>query len=710
MNKIELPKPLDSCSRVKIVWPSGPSDDDATARGVQTLKSFRWRVDELRPQLAPDRPWLASNDQMRAALFNTACADPNAGAVIAARGGYGAMRILELLAAPTELQPLPWIVGFSDITALHAWAYHHNYISLHAPVVTSIGQPPSHHIERQALKNILEGQPPPALPIRRDPASETVDITAPLIGGNLCLLASLAGTKWRLPEHPFILLIEEIAESPYRVDRLLQTLAMSGGLERCQAVIVGHMTGCGDNTAELLDLLASDLRRLDIPLLRWATVGHRSPNLPFLHGATYALTEAGLRCVHGRYATPTYGGYLSHSELPAHQAKNRGSRVTAGSAASTHDDKKSHVGADHHPPGISDRSLSATPLLNDPLKAAVSNKIISGYQLEVFLYKSPVISICGGATAFPATRGTTAITEHTPFDLASITKALSTSLLSGVAIEAGLVALDSRLPEHLHPAKPSLEALLTHRSGLPAHVPFFEEIRRDKLTGLEAKKRMMDLIAFTPADNARAYEYSDLGYMLLGFWLEELFEMPLDQAFHHFIAPISPGLFYATSPPNTPSKFAATERCDWRDSTLQGIVHDENAQALGGAAGHAGLFGSARAVAHLVADLLSEAPLTLSKQTIDMLWSYKFRAPGANHTLGWDTPTGERSSAGDNWSRTHGVGHLGFTGTSLWINPQSGLSVTLLTNRVHAGREKRGIAELRHSLHTAISQILPLDN
>jgi CubicO group peptidase (beta-lactamase class C family) len=144
---------------------------------------------------------------------------------------------------------------------------------------------------------------------------------------------------------------------------------------------------------------------------------------------------------------------------------------------------------------------------------------------------------------------------------------------------------------------------------------------------------------------------------------------------------------------------AATEKCPWRGGVLQGQVHDDNCWTMGGYAGHAGAFTTVPDLLLFGRRLLNGF---LSPRVLQTVWS---RAPlpvGCTRTLGWDTPTGDQSTIGPGYS-LRSVGHLGFTGTSLWIDPEHGLSVVLLTNRVHPTRDNPKIQEFRRVFHRALA-------
>jgi CubicO group peptidase (beta-lactamase class C family) len=207
--------------------------------------------------------------------------------------------------------------------------------------------------------------------------------------------------------------------------------------------------------------------------------------------------------------------------------------------------------------------------------------------------------------------------------------------------------------------------------------------------------------------------YSDLGFMLLGQAVETISGQSLDRFCQkHIFGPL--GLramsFIDLAQVRThrvepvAEMIAATQRCPWRRRILCGEVDDENAWAMGGVAGHAGLFGSARDVDALAAVLEAASRgehSFLPAELVREMWTIDTTVPRSTRTLGWDTPAPTASSTGTRMSlRT--VGHLGFTGTSLWIDLERRLQITLLTNRVHPSRDNERIRELRPRLHDLV--------
>ncbi|RYZ61857.1 MAG: hypothetical protein EOP09_19470, partial [Proteobacteria bacterium] len=204
--------------------------------------------------------------------------------------------------------------------------------------------------------------------------------------------------------------------------------------------------------------------------------------------------------------------------------------------------------------------------------------------------------------------------------------------------------------------------------------------------------------------------YSDLNFMLLGFVIEELLNLPLDRAVQRYVwAPMeleTPHYVRTVKPAflARDDRYAATEDCPWRRSVLQGQVHDDNTWAMGGYAGHAGVFSNLRDVL-----LFSKEIQTgyLSRETLKQMWTRVSRPDDASRTLGWDTPSGP-NPAFSGFS-SHSVGHTGFTGTSLWIDLEKGVSVVLLSNRVHPTRENARIKEFRPIFHRTLAAELKAD-
>lgn len=300
--------------------------------------------------------------------------------------------------------------------------------------------------------------------------------------------------------------------------------------------------------------------------------------------------------------------------------------------------------------------------------------------------------------------GGPAVTAAVRYDLASLTKVVATlpSLLRLVA--AGELDLDRPLRDYFSNIgsgqEPSLASatprqLLSHNAGLPAFSRV-HTVTRDRLVALAAT--LQTPLLEQPGGNAL---YSDVGFMLLGALIERLSGLRLDRfAEQEVFGPLgmSETHFNPLEGWPRPAVYAATEHCDWRNRLLAGEVHDENAFAWGGVAGHAGLFGSAGDLAVYARAWLEQDERLGPADLLDDARSGHARgADGELRGLGWLLGPA-RLSAG-----RPGFGHTGFTGTSLWVNPDSRRWAVLLTNRVHPDRHREtGIAGLRNAFHQLV--------
>ena len=294
-------------------------------------------------------------------------------------------------------------------------------------------------------------------------------------------------------------------------------------------------------------------------------------------------------------------------------------------------------------------------------------------------------------------------TEQTVFDLASLTKPVVTASVAMRLEESGHLRLSDHVARWLphwtghDRALVTIRDLLEHCSGLTAWLPIYREAQQ-RAEFEPAIARVA--LEYTPWTQSI---YSDLGFMLLAFVLEDAGAAPLDQQ----IAPVLQGLELIFNPPAAwRPRIAPTELDTFRGRLLVGEVHDENAWALGGVAGHAGLFGTAPALgafARLVLRTLQRDTDLGRRETLTRFVT-RSSVSRSSRALGWDTmlPT---SSCGTCMS-ARAFGHTGFTGTSLWIDPEAGVYVAFLTNRVHPSRERVGFASVRPAVHDAVMAAL----
>jgi CubicO group peptidase (beta-lactamase class C family) len=317
--------------------------------------------------------------------------------------------------------------------------------------------------------------------------------------------------------------------------------------------------------------------------------------------------------------------------------------------------------------------------------------------------------------------GAAEVAPDTIYDLASLTKVVVTTTLSMILVDEGKLDLDARVhaffPAFSGPAKErvTVRHLLTHSGGLLWWAPLYKEVK-GKAAYLE-RIVAMDLASEPGAKSV----YSDLGIVLLGDILERVSGVPFAElARRRVLDPLEMRGCLYRPPAALIDRIAPTENDPWRGRVVRGEVHDENAVALGGVAPHAGLFGTAPDLAHLAQALLDGGTFggrrLVSRATVE-LFTERAGVPGSSRALGWDTPTDETgrrssvageagySSAGSLFSG-RSFGHTGFTGTSMWMDPERGLYVVLLTNRVHPTRDNNQIREVRSRVADAVVRAL----
>jgi len=299
-------------------------------------------------------------------------------------------------------------------------------------------------------------------------------------------------------------------------------------------------------------------------------------------------------------------------------------------------------------------------------------------------------------------------TAATIFDLASLTKPIATTTMAAILYERGLLDLDMPVAgvvrelagEDPRRSEITIRQLLAHSSGLPAYEKLFLRARtKEEL--LRATFTMP--LAYEPGERA---EYSDLGFILLGVSLERLAEDSLDHfCEQNIFGPL--GMSRTGFRPPASWKIAIPPTADdrsFRNHVIQGEVQDENASVLGGVAGHAGLFAPAEDFATFAHVLLQGGRPILRQATVELFTRRETSPAGTSRTLGWDTPSAP-SQSGRYFSGVS-FGHLGYTGTSLWIDPEKQLSVTLLTNRTWPDCGNQAIKQVRPRIHDAIVESL----
>jgi len=310
--------------------------------------------------------------------------------------------------------------------------------------------------------------------------------------------------------------------------------------------------------------------------------------------------------------------------------------------------------------------------------------------------------------------GAQEVQAETIFDLASVTKVVATTPVAMLLYERHRLLLDAPLakylpefvslaPRHQRAAREAvtIRMLLAHSSGLPAYEKLFQFAQsREESVRAALTTRLL-------APPGERSEYSDIGFILLGEVLAGQTDLSLDLfARQEIFTPLGMSHTRFNPPPEWRDGIPPTEDDrTFRNRIIQGEVNDENAYVMGGVAGHAGIFAPATDVARFAECMLhGRAPL-FQPATVKLFTHREQTPAGTSRALGWDTPSPPESSAGTRFSLAS-LGHLGFTGTSLWIDTGRQLSVTLLTNRTWPNRASQGIRQVRPLLHDAIVEAL----
>jgi serine-type D-Ala-D-Ala carboxypeptidase len=335
----------------------------------------------------------------------------------------------------------------------------------------------------------------------------------------------------------------------------------------------------------------------------------------------------------------------------------------------------------------------------------------------------------GFMTTKPAKDTTSApMNSGTVFDIAGLTNVVVTTTLCMKLVEEGKIRLEDRVSRYIQgfgvhgKSSITIGHLLTHTSGLPAWHPYFEELMRQNAgsrLGILTTRGARDFVFNAINRTALKYEpgskqiYSDVGFILLGEIAEVVTGLPLDKAaFKYIFQPLSMrstsyidlALLKRRGIQPVTDLIAPTEDCPWRKRVLCGEVHDDNAWAMGGISGHSGIFMSAGDL-HILASalILSSQGRSdfLTADTVNTFWQGTPELPRDGYKFGWDSPSRENGLGNSDLS-ARAVGHCGFTGCSIWIEPDSGLDVILFSNRINPTRNNKKIFAFRQEIHNAV--------
>lgn len=364
-------------------------------------------------------------------------------------------------------------------------------------------------------------------------------------------------------------------------------------------------------------------------------------------------------------------------------------------------------------------------IVSDAMAEAVSRDLFPGAVLLVHFKHQLVLHEAYGFSSVIPER--VEMTLDTLFDLASLTKVVATTTALMHLIADEQISLQDRIgrfiSDYLSDEKKNIAVfhLLTHSSGLPDYKPLYLEVSRltQEQSGIRnivgAKPLLYELIHQEPLVYPTGSKslYSDLGFILLGELVEKITQKPLDEFCQErvftplkmkdtFFLPLYTE--HQVKAMKT-RRIAATENCPWRGRVLRGEVHDENAYTMGGVAGHAGLFGTAQDLYTFLKAFTGSMrgePGFLPHGLVKAFVTRQTQVPDSCWALGWTTPS-QPSTSGQYFSQKS-FGHLGFTGTSIWVDPEVDLMVILLTNRIHPTRDNDQIRLFRPFLHDLIYQ------
>jgi CubicO group peptidase (beta-lactamase class C family) len=354
----------------------------------------------------------------------------------------------------------------------------------------------------------------------------------------------------------------------------------------------------------------------------------------------------------------------------------------------------------------------------DVLRQAIKDQAFPGCAFGVLANNETVLADALGR--FTYEEFCPAVTPQTVYDIASITKILSTTAAAMLLYQRGLLDLETPLADLLpsfvqgraaddQARRITLRHLLAHNSGLPGYVEFFR-------TAATPEALLQACLALpVEAEPGTRAEYSDPGFILLGKAIDALTgEALATWAQREIFQPLGLASTCFSPPPAMRATIPPTEEdTTFRHRRIQGEVQDENAWLLGGAAGHAGLFSNVADLLRFASEILSaaanSADARLFNAAIVELFARRQGPAGSSRALGWDTPSAN-SSSGSHFS-PHSIGHLGFSGTSLWIDLEAGISIVLLTNRTwpdRGGPDRKSplIRQARPAFHNAIRRAL----
>jgi len=361
---------------------------------------------------------------------------------------------------------------------------------------------------------------------------------------------------------------------------------------------------------------------------------------------------------------------------------------------------------------VNNLTAFANPLYLDSLKnflqTSISDSAFPGCAISVGYRNHLILNEAFGRFTYDPQ--STPDQPNSIFDLASVTKVVVTTTIAMILYDQGRLNLDWPvqyvIPEFMGEGREqvTIRNLLTHTSGLPGWVKFYET--------MQGKERIVQEICQT----ALIYQpgtksiYSDLGMILMQKILETIAQKPLNLLFEEYVAsPLGMGQTFYNPEPKYLNEIVPTEISEFHHKLVHGFVHDENTFVMGGVSGHAGLFSTAEDLALFCQMYLNggiyKFKRILQPETIKLFTSRQNLVEGSTRAIGWDTRSEEHSMAGKYMSM-QAFGHSGFTGTTVWIDPANDVFVVLLTNRVYPTRENQSIRRVRPQVHDYVMQAI----
>lgn len=679
---LKTPAALIPGDTIAILAPASPFDRDKFSQGIDVLEKMGFNI-FLPPGLFSSKGYLAGDDFHRAELFYNVFKSEKIKAVMCARGGYGSTRILDKIDYESVCKNPKIFIGFSDISAILATLYQRcGMVTFHGPTVASLAD--AHQKTINTLFSALTSQKVFTLFEPKAMVLKPGVCKGPLIGGNLTTLCHLVGTDFEPSLEGHILFLEDCNEAPYRIDRMLTHMKMAGCFKKLAGMILGDFSGCG-KPVEVIEVFDNIFYHCKFPMLAGIKIGHQKTNitLPIGIEATLNADEKYL-CYHEPSTI------LPCFKKPVMIEPNKVSSVRK---------KRKKLSSDINNGGQIDHIM----------KSALNNFVFPGGVLLVAKNGSIIFhkayGIANLLTDCP-------VTLDTVFDLASLTKPLATTTSIMALITDQKLALEDPLAnlikEFAYSDKENIriDQLLAHTSGLPDYRPFFKQL--EQYPHNTTKSHLRQMLLKVPLINPVGQKvlYSDLGFMILEWIIERITNLGIDQYVNDKIyVPLGlDNLFYQNvQDEKRDVKYAATEICAWRKMLMEGAVHDENAFVTGGIGGHAGLFGTALDVYRLLDHMLKiySNPYFKGIFPAELVKKVLSRYGEMGRAMGFDIPSKKNSSSGRFFS-CNSVGHLGFTGTSFWIDIKRSIVVIFLCNRIHPDRSNEKIKDFRPRLHDAI--------